>query len=190
MVPRPETEQLVESLIADCGLRTADCHILDVGAGSGVIALTLASSLPEAKVWAVDISEEALALAGENAIRLGLSERVQFSKSDLLGNLTERFDLVVANLPYISMRDRKSLSREVLHDPEVALFGGERGDELIGTLIEQAPARLRPNGLLALEIGVGQSDALLGMLKEKKFHDIEAKNDYSGTLRFLFARYG
>ncbi|MEY2486015.1 MAG: release factor glutamine methyltransferase [Verrucomicrobiota bacterium] len=190
MVPRPETEQLVESLIADCGLRTADCHILDVGAGSGVIALTLATSLPEAKVWAVDISEEALALAGENAIRLGLSERVQFSKSDLLGNLTERFDLVVANLPYISMRDRKSLSREVLHDPEVALFGGERGDELIGTLIEQAPARLRPNGLLALEIGVGQSDALLGMLKEKKFHDIEAKNDYSGTLRFLFARYG
>ncbi|MEY2539461.1 MAG: release factor glutamine methyltransferase [Verrucomicrobiota bacterium] len=190
MVPRPETEQLVESLIADCGLRTADCHILDVGAGSGVIALTLASSLPEAKVWAVDISEEALALAEENAIRLGLSERVQFSKSDLLGNLTERFDLVVANLPYISMRDRKSLSREVLHDPEVALFGGERGDELIGTLIEQAPARLRPNGLLALEIGVGQSDALLGMLKEKKFHDIEAKNDYSGTLRFLFARYG
>ncbi|MEY2530685.1 MAG: release factor glutamine methyltransferase [Verrucomicrobiota bacterium] len=190
MVPRPETEQLVESLIADCGLRTADCHILDVGAGSGVIALSLATSLPDAKVWAVDISEEALALAGENAIRLGLSERVQFSKSDLLGNLTERFDLVVANLPYISMRDRKSLSREVLHDPEVALFGGERGDELIGTLIEQAPARLRPNGLLALEIGVGQSDALLGMLKEKKFHDIEAKNDYSGTLRFLFARYG
>jgi len=190
MVPRPETEELVESLITDCGLRTADCHILDVGAGSGVIALTLASSLPDAKVWAVDISEEALALAEENAIRLGLSERVQFSKSDLLGNLTERFDLVVANLPYISMRDRKSLSREVLHDPEVALFGGERGDELIGTLIEQAPARLRPNGLLALEIGIGQSDALLGVLKEKKFHDIEAKNDYSGRPRFLFARYG
>src|SRR5206468_320578 len=118
--------------------------ILDVGTGSGVIALTLAAAFPEAEVHAVDVSEEALALVRENAERLGLSERVHFTKRNLLENFDEKFDLIVANLPYISMQDRKSLAREVLRDPEVALFGGERGDELIRELIEQAPAHLRP----------------------------------------------
>jgi release factor glutamine methyltransferase len=190
MVPRPETEELVELLIADCGLRIANCRILDVGTGSGVIALSLAVKLPEAEVHAVDVSEEALALARENAERLGLSDRVHFVKCNLLDNLSERFDLIVANLPYISMQDRQSLSREVLHDPEVALFAGERGEELVRQLIERAPARLLPGGWLALEIGIGQSEALSGFLAQKKYHDIESKNDYSGTARFLLARYG
>src|SRR2546425_9407261 len=170
MIPRPETEELVEFLIADCGpsrtgtLRIADCRILDVGTGSGVIALSLAARFPEAEIHAVDVSEEALQLARENAKRLGLSERVQFAKGNLLENFVERFDLIVANLPYISMQDRPSLSREVLHDPEVALFAGERGDELIGELIDQAPPRLRPGGLLALELGIDQSEAILELL--------------------------
>ncbi len=115
---------------------------------------------------------------------------MQFRKADLLENLDERFDLIVANLPYIATRDRHTLSREVLHDPGVALFAGPRGDELVGGLIEQSRTRLRPGGMLALEIGLGQSEALLSALAEKNYRDICSKNDYSGVTRFLFARYG
>ncbi|PYL53343.1 MAG: peptide chain release factor N(5)-glutamine methyltransferase, partial [Verrucomicrobia bacterium] len=99
MVPRPETEELVELLIADSGLLIGDGKIVDVGTGSGVIALSLAKAFPESQILAVDISEDALALARENAERLGLSERVRFQESDLLENLSERFELIVANLP-------------------------------------------------------------------------------------------
>jgi release factor glutamine methyltransferase len=190
MVPRPETEQLLELLIADCGLRIGDWKILDVGTGSGVIALTLAKEFPEAKISGTDISEDALALARENAARLGLSDRVRFFKSNLLENVDGIFDLIVANLPYIAAQDRHTLSREVLHDPEVALFSGAHGDELVRELIGQALARLRPGGMLALEIGLGQSEALLSILAEKNYRDICSKNDYSGVTRFLFARYG
>jgi release factor glutamine methyltransferase len=190
MVPRPETEELVELLMSDLKGQTSDFRILDVGSGSGVIALSLAAKFPEAEVHAVDVSDDALALARENAARLGLGERVHFAKGNLLEAIESDFDLIVANLPYVSSQDRQSLSREVLHDPEVALFAGERGDELVRQVIEQAGTRLRPGGLLALEIGVGQNDALSGFLAEKNYHDIESKNDYSSTTRFLFARYG
>lgn len=190
MVPRPETEELVELLKAK--IANPQSRILDLGTGSGVIALSLASIFPEAEVVAIDISEDALGLARENAERLSLTSRVQFHRSDLLANLGEpaRFDVVVANLPYISTQDRQSLSREVLRDPETALFGGERGDELIRKLIEQAPPHLQENGLLALEIGAGQSESLAEFLAQKNFHDIETKRDYQSLPRFLLARYG
>ena len=136
-----------------------------------------------------DISDDALALAKENATRLGLDERVQFQKGDLLENL-ERFDLIVANLPYVATKDRHRLAREVLHDPEVALFGGAVGDEIVRRLIEQAPSHLNPGGLLALEIGINQAEELTEFLLQKNYHDIEAKKDYSGISRFLLARYG
>jgi release factor glutamine methyltransferase len=188
MVPRPETEQLVE--LVESEIENRGPRIVDIGTGSGVIALSLAKRFPEAQIFAMDVSEDALALARENAIRLGLSGRVQLRRSNLLENVDERFDLIVANLPYIATQDRYTLSREVLHDPEVALFGGARGDELVRELIEQAPTRLRPGGLLALEIGLGQSEAFLLALAEKNYRDIYSKNDYSGVTRFLFARYG
>jgi release factor glutamine methyltransferase len=190
LVPRPETEQLVELLISDVRCQTSDFRVMDVGTGSGVIALSLAAKFPDAQVHGLDVSEEALQLAAENAARLGLTERVRFLQGNLFENLSERFDLIVANLPYVAMNDQSSLSREVLHDPEVALYGGERGDEFIRALIEQAPPHLCRNGLLALEIGAGQSDALLELLAQKNYHDIESKTDYSGVPRFLFARYG
>jgi release factor glutamine methyltransferase len=190
MVPRPETEELVEILISEVRSQTSEFRILDVGTGSGVIALSLAAKFPKANVHAVDVSEEALALARENATRLGLDGRVQFIRGNLLENFSERFDLIVANLPYISVKDRPSLAREVLHDPEVSLFAGDRGDELVSELIEQAPARLSPGGLLALELGLGQSAPILELLASKKYKDIKSKNDYSGRVRFVLARYG
>ena len=189
MVPRPETEELVELLIAECGLRNAE-GIVDVGTGSGIIALSLAKRFPDAKIFAVDISDDALALAKENAARLGLSDRVRFRKGDLLEDFSERFDLVAANLPYVSMQDRHLLAREVLHDPDVALFAGPVGDEIVRRLIEQAPSRLNPGGLLGLEIGINQAEGLSDFLRQKNYHDIELKKDYSGIPRFLLAKYG
>src|SRR4029077_10898585 len=187
MVPRPETEELVELLGSE--IRHPKSEILDVGTGSGVIALSLAFKFPEAKIFAVDISDDALALAKENATKLNLSSRVRFVKSDLLENVEGTFDFIVANLPYISIQDRDTLSREVLHDPAVALFASTRGDELVRALIAQAPSRLRPGGMLALEIGIAQSETLFAALAEKNYRDIYSKNDYSGVTRFLFARY-
>jgi len=190
MVPRPETEQLIELLISNFKSEIAHSRVVDVGTGSGVIALSLAAEFPEAEIVAADISEDALALARENAERLRLADRVRFLKSNLLENIEGVFDLIAANLPYISTEERQTLSREVLHDPEVALFGGVGGDELVRELIAQAPLRLRPGAILALEIGIGQSEALVAALTEKNYRDIWMKNDYSGVTRFLFARYG
>ena len=190
LVPRPETEELVELLISNFQFPISNFRVLDVGTGSGVIALALAKEFPEAKISGIDISDNALALARENAERLGLNDRVRFKKSDLLKDIGETFDLIVANLPYIAAQDRHTLSREVLRDPKVALFAGAQGDELVRALIDQAPVRLRPGGMLALEIGIGQSEALLSILAEKKYRDIYSKNDYAGRPRFLFARYG
>jgi release factor glutamine methyltransferase len=193
LVPRPETEQLVELL------KTRVPHpasrILDVGTGSGVIALSLAAAFPEVIVTATDISEDALALARENAERLGLTNRIEFSTGDLLTDdpliyVTHVYDLVVANLPYVAAADRGSLSREVLHDPEVALFGGARGDEIVRRLIEAAPSKLKPGGLLALEVGLGQADDLAALMAAKNYHDIKTERDYGGVIRFLFGRYG
>jgi release factor glutamine methyltransferase len=199
LVPRPETEELVEFL--QSAIRNPPATrvkerpgfpsaILDVGTGSGVIAISLALAFPGAEVIAVDVSDDALALAKENSARFGLGERIQFVKSDLLGGLAGQFDVIVANLPYVARQEHGTLSREVLRDPEVALFGGDKGDELVRALIDQAPGSLLPNGLLALEIGLGQAEDLRAALEAKNYHDIEAKNDYSGITRFLLARYG
>jgi release factor glutamine methyltransferase len=190
LVPRPETEQLVELLIPYFKAEIAHCRMVDVGTGSGVIALTLAAEFPKAEIVAADISDDALMLARENAERLGLADRVRFLRSNLLENVQPDFDLIAANLPYVSTEDRQNLSREVLHDPEVALFAGARGDELMGQLIAQASSWLRAGGMLALEIGIGQSEALVAMLAEKNYRDILTEKDYSGVIRFLFARYG
>ncbi|MCA1657946.1 MAG: peptide chain release factor N(5)-glutamine methyltransferase [Verrucomicrobiaceae bacterium] len=188
LVPRPETEQLVELLKSR--IPQPASRIADVGTGGGVIALTLASQFPDAKVVAADISDDALALAQENATRLGLHERIVFAKSDLLEGVDGTFDLIVANLPYVATSDRATLSREVMHDPEVALFGGERGDEIARKLINVARNHLRPGGMLALEIGLGQSEDLAALMAKKNYHDIASIRDYGGVIRFLFGRYG
>ena len=190
LVPRPETEQLVELLISHVKSDIECSRMVDVGTGSGVIALTLALEFPKAEIVGTDISDDALMLARENAGRLGLADRVRFLRSNLLENVQSDFDVIVANLPYVSTGDRQNLSREVLHDPEVALFAGAAGDELVRQLIAQARSRLRPGGMLAMEIGIGQSETLMAALAEKNYRDIWTEKDYSGVIRFLFARHG
>ena len=190
LVPRPETEQLVELLISHFKSEIAYSRMVDVGTGSGVIALTLAAEFPKAEIVGADISEDALMLARENAERLDLADRVQFLRSNLLEGVLPGLGAIIANLPYVSTEDRQNLSREVLHDPEVALFAGACGDELVRQLIAQAPSWLQPGGMLAIEIGIGQSDTLVAALAEKNYRDILTEKDYSGVIRFLFARYG
>ena len=190
LIPRPETEELVELLNSECAIRNVDWRVLDVGTGSGVIALSLAAAWADAEVHALDISADALALARENAARLGLGERVQFIASDLLLSVTHVYDLIAANLPYVPTSERTEASREVLHDPANAVFADENGEAVIRRLIETAPAQLKPGGMLALEIGIGQADGLIAFLKERNYRDISARQDYAGVTRFLLSRYG
>jgi release factor glutamine methyltransferase len=188
LIPRPETEQLVEYL---CDLTWPEApRILDVGTGSGVIALSLAARFPKAELHAVDLSMEALALARENAERLGFLERIQFWQGHLLKPVEGAFDLIVANLPYVATDEAKHLAQEVRHDPAIALYGGEAGDELIRELIASAPPHLRPGGTLALEMVFDQQEGLSEFMVMKNYSDIRVKNDYAGIGRFLFAQHG
>ena len=186
LIPRPETEQLVEFVLAGGDFERA----LDVGTGSGVIALSLALKRPQACVTGCDISPEALALAGENAARHGLAERVQFVESDLLANISGPVEVIVANLPYIPGGDIGGLSREVRYDPTLALDGGADGLDLIRRLVTGAPRVLSPGGVLALEIGHDQARTVCQLLEAQNFRDISPRRDYQDRERFLIARYG
>ena len=188
LIPRPETELLMELVLKEPFPESP--RVLDVGTGSGVIALTLAAELPNAEVAAVDISPEALALARENAGRLELTGRVQFVQSDLLEAVDGVFDLIIANLPYIPGGEIAGLSREVQSDPRLALDGGPVGTELIERLIDQARRHLKPGGRLVLEIGIDQAERLEAELARQNYRDIRPVADYQGIIRFLFAIYG
>lgn len=185
LIPRPETEQLIELVLP---LKPA--RLLDVGTGSGVIAITLAAELPEAQIEATDISPDALALAAENAEKLGLAQRVTFLQGDLLEKATGQYDLIVANLPYIAPEEIATLSREVRHDPLLALDGGDGGVAIIQRLLSEARPFMRPGGRIALEIGAGQSDTLAQSLDALGWSRVEAKPDYQDINRFLLAQYG
>lgn len=185
LIPRPETEQLVER-----ALTYPSCSsILDVATGSGVIALSLALSLPDSAVTGTDISPEALSLARENAVLLGAG-RVVFHESDLIpprDQDREPFDLITSNLPYIPSAEIPGLSREVRHDPLLALDGGADGMDLIRRLAPLSLERLRPGGRLLLEIGIDQSEAVMSCLAGHNYRDIKALPDYQGIPRFIEA---
>jgi release factor glutamine methyltransferase len=184
LVPRPETEQLVE-LALESKAANPTSKILDVGTGSGVIAITLALTLPEARVTAIDASPDALALARENAARLGAA--VAFVEGDLLPSESSTFDLVVANLPYIPTGEIPALSREVQRDPHSALDGGADGLDLVRRLIELAIPRLEPDAKMFLEIGHDQAAHVAGIFAAHGYRDIAIHKDYSGIERFVSA---
>ena len=189
LVPRPETEQLVE-LALEMAKDKPPTTILDIGTGSGVIALTIALELPSATLHATDLSPDALALAAENAARQALTDRLVVHQADLFPPDDARFDLIIANLPYIPAEEIASLSPEVRHDPASALDGGADGLDLIRRLIETAPDRLAPGGALLLEIGLGQADAVNTLLSARKFRDISVRPDYQNIPRFAVGFHG
>jgi len=189
LIPRPETERLLELLLADKAVFEKE-RLLDVGTGTGIIALTLAAELPEAEVHALDLSLDALSLAAENAALLGLSQRVEFFQSDLLEKAKGPYGVIVANLPYVPLDDEPTLQRELKHEPRTALFSGPDGTDAILRLIAQAKTHLKPGGLLVLEIGLGQAEKLVAHFQQAAYHPVRVEPDYNGVSRFLFATYG
>jgi release factor glutamine methyltransferase len=185
LIPRPETEELVARIVQ----RRKDNpphRILDMGCGSGVIGLSLASAFPSASVVLADVSPAALALARENAGPHGLAGRVEFVESDLFAAVAGQFDLLVANLPYIPTAEVSTLSREVQHDPLMALDGGEAGIDLITRFIAAAPAFCSPRALVALEHGPDQGAAVAAELRQAGFREVVVERDLAGRERFCF----
>lgn len=189
LIPRPETEHLVEAVLK---LVPADKPqtIADIGTGSGAIAIALAAHLPHAQITALDISDEALAVAHANARAHSLAHRIQFLRSDLLSALSDNaqtFDAIVSNPPYVAESDRDTLHPQVRnYEPPTALFAGETGLDIYRQLIPQAQIALKPNGLLALEIGHGQQTGLASLLKA--WRNLSFVNDLQHIPRVALAR--
>ncbi|MEO8614759.1 MAG: peptide chain release factor N(5)-glutamine methyltransferase, partial [Luteolibacter sp.] len=185
LIPRPETEELAEWIL-NWDLPT-DSQVLDMGCGSGVLGLTLASERPGWQVTLADVSQDALSLAQENAAALEV-KNADFLHSDLFSAVSSQFDGIVANLPYVPDSERTTISREVSHDPELALFSGHDGLNLIRRFIPEAFGHLKPGGWIVLEIGHDQASQVAEILKASAFTNIEVKTDLSGIPRFPFAR--
>lgn len=191
LVPRPETEQLFERVKDAFADRPPPAHALDLGTGSGALALALAKQFPAAQVVAVDASSEALDLARENAARVGLSDRVDFVRSDWFENLPgdARFELIVGNPPYLSETEWSTAEPEVrAHEPKGALISGDDGCADLLEIIHAAPRFLAPNGLLFLETGIAQHARLLAAMNEAGLAEGESLQDWSGRERFVSAR--
>ena len=189
LVPRPETEGLVELLVQACVPPSA--RILDLGTGGGCIALALAQAFPEAQVTAVDASGEALALARENTAATGLAARVQFACSDWYAALPAgaQFDAIVANPPYLTATETAETQPEVrAFEPAMALTAAGEGLAALRAIVAGAPARLAPGGLLALETGVAQHAPLLRLLAAAGFRESSSHRDLAGRDRYVLAR--
>jgi release factor glutamine methyltransferase len=207
LIPRPETEHLIEVALDRLAVREIragrqprlngeNVALLDIGTGSGCIAIALAKELSAAAVYATDISTPALEVARRNAARHGLSDRIQFLESDLLavfqpsGGLPPRmrFDLIVSNPPYISLREADSLPIEVReHEPRAALFGGVEGYELYGAFIPQAAQYLNAGGLLVLELGYNSLSAVEPLLDRSNWSNVAITEDLAGIPRVISA---
>lgn len=202
LIPRPETEHVVEVALDRLAVREIRAgrrqiltgeglHIVDIGTGSGCIAIALAKELPGARILATDVSASAIAVANRNAERHGFGERLHFVQASLFENLTaaaSKVDLVVSNPPYIGRKEKGSLMREVRdYEPQVALYGGEEGYELYATLIAQASRALKPGGLLVLELGHNSVPAVQPLLEPPLWTNVAVANDLAGILRVISA---
>ena len=188
LIPRPETEMMVDFVIQESSL-PKEMLIADIGTGTGAIAIALAKEISSAKILAVDISNEAITLAKENAALNQVEDRISFFEGSLLSALPAECkpNVIVANLPYIPLRDKESLQEEVrLFDPALALFGGEDGLDLIRFLLKETKDHLASNGFIWLEIASGQEKLLQ---KEISLYPwlsyCEAIDDFVGNTRFV-----
>jgi release factor glutamine methyltransferase len=192
LIPRPETEHVVETVLEltrEYRVKPpGKLRLIDVGAGSGCIALALASELPQAEVHASDISEEALEMALVNAARLGLDQRVRFRKSDLLAAYPrDTFDFVVSNPPYVGDSEADKVQKQVRDfEPKVAVFSGEEGMDIYRRLIPQAKDALKPSGWFVAEIGFSAEEKVRELLAG--WQHIQVTQDLQGIPRVIAGR--
>jgi release factor glutamine methyltransferase len=197
LIPRPETEHLIEVTLERLGQqRNAPLRIADVGTGSGCIAVALAKEFPQAQITATDISAAALEIARRNAARHDVQDRISLVQADLLQSCLAAndppaplFDLIVSNPPYIGRTEQRALQREVVeHEPHQALFAGEHGLDIYPQLIAQAAQLLRPGGVLVVELGYGQADRVAALITERSgWTHVKITNDLAGIPRVLAA---
>jgi release factor glutamine methyltransferase len=194
LIPRPETELLVEEVIDELSKNDSLKRILEVGTGSGCIAIALAKSIQGAHLTAVDISADALDLAKENAEMTKTIEQITFVEADALApnfaqRFAEPFDALVSNPPYIPMAEKVSVQRELLHEPECALFA-QTGFEFYEKLCADAQTLLKPNALIAFELHADGGEKVKNIATQHGFKNIALKKDYSGHTRIFLARKG
>ncbi len=192
LIPRPETELLVERALAIAKCMASPIQIADVGAGSGAIAVSLAAHLTRATVYALDDSEDALEVVAENARRQYVAGRVRCVQSDLLSALPNPVDLIAANLPYVTTEEWEQLAPEIRdHEPRSALDGGTDGLALVGRLLATAGPSLRPGGAMLLEIGAGQGVAATNLAQAcLPKARVQLVQDYAGLDRLLVVETG
>jgi release factor glutamine methyltransferase len=196
LIPRPETEVVVETalrLIPSSAVGIPPLRILDVGTGSGCIAIALATECPHAAIWATDVSAEVLSLAHENARCHHVEERIHFLYGNLFAPLVGEegsFDLIVSNPPYIARSEFNTLPPEVRDwEPRGALDGGNDGLDFYRSLVSEGPRYLRSGGWLIMELGAGQSPTVASLIQEQcDLHDSSCVNDYAGHARVVVAR--
>jgi release factor glutamine methyltransferase len=191
LIPRPETEGLVAEVLAcEAAWRPARPTVLDVGTGSGCVALALARARPQARCVGLDISEAALALAQENACRLGLETRVRFQQANLLAHTAAASaELVVSNPPYVAQHAYARLPLEVRgFEPRCALDGGADGLRVIAPLVEQAARVLKPGGWLFLEMGETQGPEVVRLMTRHGFRSLATSRDLAGRERMVRGR--
>lgn len=188
LIPRPDTEVLVEEALKRCD---GPVDVIDVGTGSGAIAIAIAHDRPSVKITAIDSSSLALEVARGNAGRLGLTDRISFQQVDLALLPQGPYDLVVSNPPYIAAAEWETLMPEVsTFEPRVALYGGEDGLDAYRHLARQSPDILKPGGWLLVEVGAEQSGAVLGLFTSAGLTETGVRNDYAGIPRVVYGRAG
>ena len=195
LVPRPETEILVQEALKLIPVTGEKPKILDVGTGSGCIAVSLTLKRPDIKMAALDVSYEALSIARKNRDFHGLEKKITLVQSDLFSQLSReedgKWDMIISNPPYIPQKDLKKLPREVKAEPVLALDGGVHGLDVVEKILKEAPDFLKPGGFLLLEIGDGQSEMLAKKLSDSKIYSgIKFVKDYNGIERVVIARHG
>jgi release factor glutamine methyltransferase len=189
LTPRPETELIVSSALDFMSDENRAYEVVDIGTGSGAIALSVASERPNAQVVATDVSVLALKVARANADQMQLNGRVRFEEGSLFGAVPgEQFDLVLSNPPYIAGSQRSSLARELTHEPELALFGGEDGYAVLRPLVEGVGSALKEGGLFLVELDPRQAETVAGWCRDAGLSGVRVLNDLAGNARVVSAR--